>query len=566
MSKTIDVALIGGGIMSATLGALLQRLDADLSIEVFERLGDVAVESSNPWNNAGTGHAALCELNYTPEAKDGTIGSAKAVSINEQFQQSRQFWSALVEEGLLPEPEQFIVPTPHMSFVWGDDNVDYLRRRYEALKNEPLFHGMRFSTNPKQIAEWAPALMVGRAKDEPVAATYSAAGTDVNFGSLTKLLLKGINDRGAQVHLGTSVRGLKRGKDGIWTLTLRNELGGATRKLRAKFVFVGAGGGALSLLQKSGIKEARGFGGFPITGKFLRCDNPEVVARHNAKVYGKASVGAPPMSVPHLDTRVVDGKPALLFGPYAGWNSKFLKTGSYFDLFGSLRFHNLYPMIRAGLANFDLVGYLLGEVFSTREKQLQALRQFYPDLDPDDWYLIDAGQRVQVMKKDADKGGVLQFGTELVTGADGTIAGLLGASPGASTAVPIMLQLLEKCFSDRVDGWRDELKKLVPSWGESLNDDREKAMASMERTAEVLHLSPIDRDATPDDTTAAAADDDAEIDVEITESTAGSSFFGSDEGDAESDADEVAEGGESADDTAVADADEDADIAVDERK
>ena len=569
MSKTIDVALIGGGIMSATLGAMLQRLDSDLSIEVYERLGDVAVESSNPWNNAGTGHAALCELNYTPEAKDGTISSAKAVSINEQFQQSRQFWSALIEEGLLPEPEQFIVPTPHMSFVWGEDNVEYLRRRYEALKNEPLFHGMRFSTDPKQIAEWAPALMVGRAKDEKVAATYSAAGTDVNFGALAELLLRGINERGAQVYLGTSVTKLKRGKDGVWTLTLRNENGKATRKVQAKFVFVGAGGGALSLLQKSGIKEARGFGGFPITGQFLRCDNPEVVARHNAKVYGKASVGAPPMSVPHLDTRVVDGKPALLFGPYAGWNSKFLKTGSYFDLFGSLRFHNLYPMIRAGLANFDLVGYLLGEVFSTREKQLQALRQFYPDLDPDDWYLIDAGQRVQVMKKDAEKGGVLQFGTELVTGADGTIAGLLGASPGASTAVPIMLQLLEKCFSDRVDGWRDELKKLVPSWGESLNADPEAAMASMVRTAEVLHLAPIDPDATPDDTTVVAGASDEDIEVEITESKAGSSFFGSEEesegsaaaDDAESDADAA-----DADETAVEDADEDADIAVDERK
>lgn len=563
MSKTIDVALIGGGIMSATLGAMLQRLDSDLSIEVYERLGEVAVESSNPWNNAGTGHAALCELNYTPEAKDGTITATKAVGINEQFQQSRQFWSALIEEGFLPEPEQFIVPTPHMSFVWGEDNVDYLRRRYEALKDEPLFHGMRFSTSAKQIAEWAPALMVGREKDEAVAATYSPAGTDVNFGALTKLLLRGINDRGAQVYLNTSVRKLKRGKDGIWTITLRNELGGATRQVRAKFVFVGAGGGALSLLQKSGIKEAHGFGGFPITGQFLRCDNPEVVERHNAKVYGKASVGAPPMSVPHLDTRVVDGKPALLFGPYAGWNSKFLKTGSYFDLFASLRLHNLYPMIRAGLANFDLVGYLLGEVFSTREKQLQALRQFYPDLDPDDWYLIDAGQRVQVMKKDADKGGVLQFGTELVTGADGSIAGLLGASPGASTAVPIMLQLLEKCFADRVDGWRGELKKLVPSWGESLNDDRDAALASMTRTAEVLHLTPVDHDAKPDDVSAAADADGDEIEIEITESAAGSSFFGSDEesGDADADVDAAADS-DAAEDAVADEVEGDADTAV----
>ena len=557
MSKTIDVALIGGGIMSATLGTLLQRLDPDLSIEVYERLGEVAVESSNPWNNAGTGHAALCELNYTPEAKDGTVTAAKAVGINEQFQQSRQFWSALVEEGFLPEPEQFIVPTPHMSFVWGDDNVDYLRRRYEALKDEPLFLGMRFSTDPKQIAKWAPALMVGRDKDQRVAATYSSAGTDVNFGALTKLLLQGINQRGAQVYLDTSVRSLKRGKDGIWTIKLRNEIGNATREVRAKFVFVGAGGGALSLLQKSGIKEAHGFGGFPITGQFLRCDNPEVVARHDAKVYGKASVGAPPMSVPHLDTRVVDGKPALLFGPFAGWNSKFLKTGSYFDLFASLRLHNLYPMIRAGLANFDLVGYLLGEIFSTREKQLDALRQFYPDLDPDDWYLIDAGQRVQVMKKDDEKGGVLQFGTELVTGADGSIAGLLGASPGASTAVPIMLQLLEKCFDDRVDGWRDELSKLVPSWGTSLNDDFDAAVASMTHTADVLDLAPVDPDAKPDDVSVVeSADADGEFEVEVSEATAGSSLFGSD---SEEKADDVEEGADDMETPAA-----DADIATDE--
>ena len=492
MTKTIDVALIGGGIMSATLGAMLQRVDPNLSIELYERLSDVSVESSNPWNNAGTGHAALCELNYTPEAADGTIDPAKAVNINEQFQQSRQFWATLVEEGVLPEPEQFISPTPHMSFVWGDDNVDYLRRRYEALKDEPLFHGMEFSTDPKQIAAWAPTLMVGRAKDQPVAATYSAAGTDVDFGALAKHLLRGINERGADIHLGVSVQSLKRGKDGIWTLGLRNELGLATRTVRAKFVFVGAGGGALHLLQKSGIKEVRGYGGFPITGEFLRCDNPEVVAKHDAKVYGKASVGAPPMSVPHLDTRVVDGKASLLFGPYAGWNSKFLKTGSYWDLFGSLRWHNLYPMVRAGLANFSLVSYLLGEVFAGNDKRMKALQEFYPDAKPEDWRLIQAGQRVQVMKGDPDKGGVLAFGTEVLTGADGTIAGLLGASPGASTAVPIMFEVIEKCFADRLDEWRPKLRELVPSYGSKLNDDLDAALESMRRTADVLRLAPVE--------------------------------------------------------------------------
>ncbi|GAA2175237.1 malate:quinone oxidoreductase [Agrococcus versicolor] len=486
--KTIDVALIGGGIMSATLGALLQRLEPEWSIEVFERLPDVAQESSNPWNNAGTGHAALCELNYTPEGPDGTISPAKAVEINEQFQVSRQLWASLVEDGFLPDPSAFISATPHMSFVWGEANVDYLRRRYEALKDEPLFEGMEFSTDVRVIREWAPLLVPGRRKDQPIAATRITSGTDVDFGALTRLMFAGIERGGARMRTGKEVQGLRRGKDGLWTLRLRDEVGRTPSRVRARFVFVGAGGGALHLLQRSGIPEARGFGGFPITGEFLRTDDPAIVERHLAKVYGKASVGAPPMSVPHLDTRVVDGETSLLFGPYAGFSPKYLKTGSNLDLFTSIRLHNLYPMIRAGLANLGLVSYLAGEVLSTKDKQMEALREFVPNAKASDWRLIQAGQRVQVMKRDAKKGGVLQFGTEIVTGADGTIAGLLGASPGASTAAPIMLTILERCFPDRFAGWRGEVERLVPSFGVRLNDDREVARESMARTAQVLGI------------------------------------------------------------------------------
>jgi malate dehydrogenase (quinone) len=488
VSKTIDVALIGGGIMSATLGALLHRLEPSWSIEVFERLPEVGMESSNPWNNAGTGHAALCELNYMPEAADGSMTTDKAVTINEQFQLSRQLWSSFVEDGTLPDPKGFISPTPHMTFVWGEDNVDYLRRRWELLKDEPLFAGIEYSEDAEVIRSWAPALIPGRKKSQPIAATRSTDGTDVDFGALTRMLIGKLAEDGARVHTDVTVTGLKRRSDGEWRLKVRSEVGQNVSEVRARFVFVGAGGGALKLLQKSGIPEAKGFGGFPITGAFLRTDNPDVVARHNAKVYGKASVGAPPMSVPHLDTRVVDGEASLLFGPYAGWSPKYLKTGSYTDMFETIKGHNLWPMIRAGLANFDLVGYLMGEVFASRKQRLEALREFMPDAKDEDWRLITAGQRVQVMKRDADKGGVLQFGTEVVTGADGTIAGLLGASPGASTAVHIMLTIFERCFPERMPAWKATLTELIPSYGTKLNDDPAAAREVLERTARTLRL------------------------------------------------------------------------------
>ncbi|ROR65013.1 malate:quinone oxidoreductase [Agrococcus jenensis] len=488
MTKTIDVALIGGGIMSATLGALLHRLEPSWTIEVFERLPRVGEESSNPWNNAGTGHAALCELNYTPEAPDGSMSSAKAIDINEQFQLSRQLWASFVEDGTLPDPRGFISATPHMTFVWGEQNVDYLRRRWELLKDEPLFAGLEYSEDAEVIRSWAPTLIPGRKKSQPIAATRSTDGTDVDFGALTRMLFGRLQDDGVIVHTDTTVSGLKRLSDGTWRLKARREVGMTPAEVQARFVFVGAGGGALKLLQQSRIPEAKGFAGFPITGAFLRTDNPEVVARHNAKVYGKASVGAPPMSVPHLDTRVVDGEASLLFGPYAGFSPKYLKTGSYTDMFETIKGHNLMPMIRAGLANLPLVGYLGGQVFASRAQRLDALREFMPDARDEDWRLITAGQRVQVMKKDPEKGGVLQFGTEVVTGADGTIAGLLGASPGASTAVHIMLTIFERCFPEHMPRWRDTIRELIPSYGAKLNEDPAAARESIARTARVLRL------------------------------------------------------------------------------
>ncbi|RGE23334.1 malate:quinone oxidoreductase [Leucobacter sp. wl10] len=488
-NNTVDVVLIGGGVMSATLGTLIKQVQPDWTIEIFESRSDVATESSNAWNNAGTGHAALCELNYMPEGKDGSLSAAKAIDINEQFQLSRQWWSSLVQAGVLGEPSTFINPTPHMTFVRGEANVDYLRRRYELLKPEPLFADLEFSADPRQIAEWAPLLIDRRSKDEAFAATRSESGTDVDFGALTHQLIGHLVSEGAKLHLGTQVKRLRRRADGTWDVFTRSLAGYGRQIVNARFVFVGAGGGALHLLQSSRIPEIKGFGGFPISGRFLKCDNPEIVKQHRAKVYGKAAVGAPPMSVPHLDTRVVDGKESLLFGPYAGFSPNFLKKGSWWDLPGSVRPHNLGPMLKVGLTEFSLEKYLVGEVLASRETQMGALREYMPTARARDWEMITAGQRVQVMKQDPQKGGVLQFGTEVITGAGGSIAGLLGASPGASTAVYAMLGVLERCFPEQFERqWKPAFKQRVPALGEGLNGDPEAAAASLAHTAEVLNL------------------------------------------------------------------------------
>lgn len=489
MTEPLDVALIGGGVMSATLGTLLSQLEPTWKIAIFERLGDVARESSDAWNNAGTGHAALCELNYTPERPDGTIDITNAVKVNEQFQVSRQFWSYLVSEGVLPQPKSFLNPVPHMSFVWGADNVVYLKKRYEALKDHPLFAGLEYSEDAAVIRSWAPLLIPGRRKDQPIAATRIASGTDVDFGSLTHLLTDSLVEKGASLKLNHRVTGLRRiRKTGLWKLRVMHDVGSTRREYSARFVFVGAGGNALNLLQRSGIREIRGYGGFPISGQFLHTDNPDLVRRHAAKVYGKASVGAPPMSVPHLDTRVIDGQSSLLFGPYAGFSTKYLKTGSYLDLFAALRWHNLFTFIGAGLKNLSLVWYLVTEVLATRAKKVRALQEFAPTADGTDWRLITAGQRVQIMKRDGDGKAVIQFGTEVVAGADGTIAGLLGASPGASTAVPIMLDVIAKCFPAQMRHWRPRLEQMIPSYGTTLSADPAIATTTLARTAQTLEI------------------------------------------------------------------------------
>lgn len=478
--------------MSATLGTILKLVEPDWEIHLYEALSEVALESSNPWNNAGTGHSALCELNYTKDLPDGTVDISSAVKINEQFQISRQFWSYLVKKDLLPEPENFINQVPHMSFVWGDDNVAFLKRRFDALKDHPLFAGMEYSEDPQVIYSWAPTIMRGRPVSQRFAATRMAAGTDVDFGSLTKELIAYLETSGVKVSTDEKVTNLKRGKDGVWTVQKRRVIGKYISRTRTKFVFVGAGGGALKLLQKSGIPEARGYGGFPVSGQFLRTDNQEVVTQHLAKVYGKASVGAPPMSVPHLDTRVIDGTASLMFGPFAGFTPKFLKTGSWLDLPSSIKFGNIIPMLAVFKDNLDLSWYLITQLAASKHKKFAELRAFMPEARPSDWYFITAGQRVQIIKKDKKKGGILQFGTEVVTSADGSIAGLLGASPGASTAVPIMFDLIERCFPDQIKEWTPKLRAMVPSYGKSLSDTEATAEKTLTSTARTLQIAAKD--------------------------------------------------------------------------
>ncbi|MEN4522299.1 malate dehydrogenase (quinone) [Pantoea agglomerans] len=486
-----DVLLIGGGIMSASMGTMLEELQPGWKQIMVEKLDGVALESSNGWNNAGTGHSANMELNYTPERKDGSIDVTKALEINEAFMVSRQFWSSQVKEGVMHDPRSFINSTPHMSFVWGD-NVDFLTKRYAALQKTALFQGMKFSTDHKQIEQWAPLVMEGRDPQQKVAATWTPVGTDVNYGEITRQLIGSLkkNDN-FRLETSSEVTDFKRNGDNSWHVTIKDAKNGNERAVDAKYVFIGAGGGALKLLQKTGIPEAENYAGFPVGGSFLVTENKAIADRHLAKVYGQASTGAPPMSVPHLDTRYLDGKRVVLFGPFATFSTKFLKNGSLFDLLSTTTTHNIVPMTDVGMDNFDLVKYLVGQVMLTEEDRFEALKEYYPDAKKEDWKLIQAGQRVQIIKKDADKGGVLKLGTEIVTDQQKTVAALLGASPGASTAAPIALSVMQKLFPEEFKSaeWQAKIHKMIPGYGQKLNDNVPMLQQVWNDTAATLQLT-----------------------------------------------------------------------------
>jgi malate dehydrogenase (quinone) len=490
--KKVDVLLVGGGIMSATLGTWLNELEPSWSMEMVERLDAVAEESSNGWNNAGTGHSALAESNYTPVDKDGKVQIAKAIEINEAFQISRQFWSWQVKNGVLKNPHSFINSTPHMSFMWGDDNIKFLRDRYQALKASPLFAGMEYSEDQEQIRKWVPLMIEGRDPKQKIAATWTPIGTDMNFGEITRQFVANLKTKpNFDLKLSSEVEEIKRNQDGSWRVTYKNLKDGTETSTDTKFLFIGAGGGALHLLQKSGIPEANDYAGFPVGGSFLVTENQDIALQHMAKAYGIASTGAPPMSVPHLDTRVLDGKRVILFGPFATFSTKFLKNGSLFDLLTSTTTHNVWPMTKVGIEQYPLVEYLAGQLMMSDDDRFAALKEYFPTAKKEDWRLWQAGQRVQIIKRDAEKGGVLKLGTEIVVSQDKSIAGLLGASPGASTAAPIMISVLEKAFKDKVatPEWQAKMKEIVPSYGTQLNGSPERVQQEWNYTAEVLQLT-----------------------------------------------------------------------------
>lgn len=491
MVKNPRISLIGAGIMSATLGILIKQLMPNAFITIFERLDRVGAESSDAWNNAGTGHSAFCELNYTPEREDGNVDISKALRISESFEVSKQLWAYLLENGLIKTDSTFINDIDHMSFVWGAENKNFLKKRYDALVQYGIFQDMKYSESFEEILEWIPLMMNGRDRSEIISATRMAIGTDVNFGAITRGMIKCLEQsEGVEVHLGHEVEDIKKIDNG-WLVEVTDLETGKEKTLASDFVFIGAGGGAIPLLEKTDIPEGRGYGGFPVSGQFLKCVNPEVVVQHEAKVYGKAATGSPPMSVPHLDTRMLDGERSLLFGPYAGFSTKFLKNGSYFDLPLSIEMHNIWPMLSAGVHNISLTKYLVTQVMQSQKDRFEFLKMFYPEAQYKDWELITAGQRVQIIKKDESEGGVLKFGTEIVANADKTLAALLGASPGASTSVSIMLDVLNICFEDEMKSseWQNKIKTMIPSYGASLIEDVALCFKTRDYTTKVLKLA-----------------------------------------------------------------------------
>lgn len=483
------ITLIGAGIMSATLGILIKHLIPGAIITIYERLDRVGAESSDAWNNAGTGHSAFCELNYTP-LYDGKVDISKALRISESFEVSKQLWAYLLDTGKIETPTPFINDIDHMSFVWGQDNIDFLEKRYAALTKYAMFSDMKISLSHEEIATWIPLMMKGRPKSEIIGATRMDIGTDVNFGAITRAMIAHLeNSDGVELLTGHEVQDLTQIDNG-WLVDVKHLESGDEKRMSAEFVFIGAGGGAIPLLEKSDIPEGRGYGGFPVSGQFLTCHNEDVIGQHEAKVYGKAATGSPPMSVPHLDTRMLDGKRSLLFGPYAGFSTKFLKNGSYFDLPLSIEVHNIWPMLAAGFQNLGLTKYLVTQVVQSPETRFQYLKTFYPEAKMEDWKLVTAGQRVQIIKKDEKEGGVLKFGTEIVTSGDRTLAALLGASPGASTSVSIMIDVLRTCFPEEMmsDDWKSKLQKMIPCYGESLIDDGGLCLQMRDKSTRVLKL------------------------------------------------------------------------------
>ena len=487
--EEFDAVLVGGGIMSATLATVLGELEPGWRIAVVERLDEAGLESSSAWNNAGTGHAGLCEFNYTPRRPDGTVDVSQAVQIGEQFAASLLFWSRLTSSGVLGPPGDFVRPVPHLGFGRGAEGVAHLRGRHEALRGHPLFADTEFSDDPAVLRDWVPLMFADRPPGDPVALTRSTRGTDVDFGVLTRRLLDVVRGRGGVVLVQHEVTSLDR-RDGGWDIRLRDRRTGASRRVRAPFVFVGAGGGTLPLLQRAGVPEVRRYGAFPISGRFLRTARPDLVAAHRAKVYGHAEPGAPTISVPHLDHRTVDGREYLLFGPFAAFSPRFLRTGRRTDLLRSVRPGNLPVLAASARDNRSLMAYLVGQLAQTTSARTASLRTFLPTVRPEDWELVPAGQRVQVLKTSGGRGAMVGFGTEIVTSAGGSLAALLGASPGASTAAATMVDVLAASFPERMADWAPRLHDIAPTAGAGDRPHPADLTARTDEARRILGLVP----------------------------------------------------------------------------
>ena len=477
IDKDYDIICIGGGIMSATLSLMLKLLDPKIKIIIFERLDEVAQESSAAENNAGTGHSAFCELNYTPEKEDGSIDVSKAIRIFEQFELSKQFWAHLVKKDLISDPQSFINTIPHHAWVPGERNVEFLRKRFEAMTSHFMFENMEYSEDHDTLRSWFPLIMKDRSPGEKMAATRMELGTGVNFGSLAKQYLEILKKEfNVPVLTEHEVTDVDPGRKDEWLVEVKNLKTDEKTYYDADKVFIGAGGGALPLLQKVEIEAKDGYGGFPISGQWLFCKNPELIKKHHGKVYSKAGVGSPPMSVPHLDTRYIDGKKELMFGPFAGFSTKFLKEGSRADLPKSINSTNLPSMWGVFWHNLDLTKYLIQQVTMSHSDRIEELKAFLKDAKPEDWELQVAGQRVQIIKRDPDEGGVLEFGTDVINSKDGSITALLGASPGASVAVHIMLDVLQTSFPEELKSkqWQERLSEMIPFWNKKISENEEE--------------------------------------------------------------------------------------------
>ena len=490
MAESKDVILIGAGVLSTTFGSMLNELEPNWNIKLYERMDRPGLESSNERHNAGTGHAALCELNYTGQQPDGSIDIDKAKEINEEFEISKQFWGHLVKAGHIENPREFINPLPHISFVRGVNNKEFLKKRYEAMKQSPMFDNIEYTEDIEVMRKWIPLMMQGRVDDGKMAASKIDEGTDVNFGELTRKMARHLElDEHVEVKYSHQVLDFERLSNGKWQVKIKDLKTGSVFEEVTDYVFIGAGGAAIPLLQKTGIPESKHLGGFPITGQFLACTNPQVIEAHDAKVYGKEPPGTPPMTVPHLDARYIEGKRTLLFGPFANVGPKFLKNGSNLDLFKSIKPYNITTMLAAAVKNLPLIKYSFDQIIMTKEGCMNHLRTFYPEARDEDWELYTAGKRVQVIKDTEKEGkGFIQFGTEVVNSEDHSVIALLGESPGASTSVSVALEVLEKNFPEQIGQWNAKIKEMIPSYGQSLIEDVELMRKIRRQTSKDLEL------------------------------------------------------------------------------